>query len=184
MSAVERGRFAATVETLHIVAGAIGALTGESVTIADLVPDTEYIALTDSLSIRGQDLAAVLRGRAVDLPDRAMPSTGELREALQLQQCAGDRPSGPWSAAAFVVLRAIDGLTRADLRVLNAAYPDDLPAGMLAALDLWGRLPADERDARAPDGANPQKLGRITRQLADELVEFANRGGSDETEES
>ncbi len=71
----------------------------------------------------------------------------------------------------------VDALSRADLVVLDAVTPNDHIAGLVAALRLWGATPLVERDRRAPDGANAQKLGRITRELIAELAE-AIQGGS------
>ena len=44
------------------------------------------------------------------------------------------------------------------------------------SVQLWGRVLSAEVDARSDPGDSPQKRGRITRVLLDELREVARRG--------
>lgn len=64
--------------------------------------------------------------------------------------------------------KAIETFSDADYRNARRLQVDR-NAYIGACLRLWGRLLSEETEARAPEGASPQKKGRITRELLGSL---------------
>lgn len=185
VSALERGKVALAPGVLYVVAGVLSSLLGRDVTVADLVPEDVPMRLTPDLVVSGEQLADAFRGSPVRLPSRDTDLDALVRAALVVDRARAADPRTAWTGAEEMELfdanellgGHVDALSRADLVVLDAVTPNDHIAGLVAALRLWGATPLVERDRRAPDGANAQKLGRITRELIAELAE-AIQGGS------
>lgn len=183
ISALERGKVALGPGVLYVVAGVLSSLLDRDVTVADLVPEDEPIRLTPDLVVAGSQLAGAFRGEAVKLPARGVDlddlvwaaEESERQKSVPNRGWSDEDEAGAWKSLT-ILTRHLESLSKADHLVLNAVTPDDHLAGLIAALQLWGATPLVERDRRAPDGANAQKLGRITRELITELTE-ATEGG-------
>lgn len=185
VSKLENGTVTLTPDVLYVVTGVLSSLLKRDVTVADLVPEGVPLRLTPDLVVSGAQLAEAFRGAPVRLPSRAADLDALVKAADMTARARAADPRVPWSAseemelfeAGRVLTRTVDSLSRADRVVLDAVTPDDTVGGLVAALRVWGATPLVERDRRAPDGANAQKLGRITRELIAELSEAVQGGG-------
>ncbi|MEV0078048.1 hypothetical protein AB0H58_16715 [Nocardia neocaledoniensis] len=172
---LEKGRIAPTVSNLVAVAAALRSLTGQDVTLADLVTHDGPVELNEAMTIPGARLAGYLSGDPVQRFASEEPSlTTEANESARVMreyfmgESFPDPNFGLWQ-------NALRRTTDADERA--AADLGVSVAEMLAvAVQRWGRGFSAERDYQAGEGANNQKRGRIARQLKDELREALSDG--------
>jgi transcriptional regulator with XRE-family HTH domain len=147
-------------------------ISERQVTLADLVASDGWVALTDELRLRAEDVADVCRGKAWTF------SRNEYRRQLHRQM----------KAARADILRAL-GMPEEELRKDREGYAEALllrRSGLtehrlahrlgishdrLADMSflLWQRTFSEERDRRAGPDANKQKRGQISRTLQVEL---------------
>lgn len=178
---IENGDGAATVETLVTLADVLTHLTGETVRAPDLLQSGAPVQIAPRTVLAPGSLPAALRGDAgLDLWDglgiESRVATGgatDEHEALhELRRALGDR-AGAWEDED--VVSAYRGAGLADRR---AAERLGISLGRLVGLSLhaWGRLLSQESVARSGADATPQKRGRITRGLMDELSQLADHG--------
>jgi transcriptional regulator with XRE-family HTH domain len=185
---LEAGRVSPTLPTLFALAKAFGVLLDRPVTLAELFAGDGRVRLTaDATAVTEElgELRAALSGQPVD-PDLARASAVIEFGAFHLigkQQAAAfaDRGIEPPD---FVTQRVREhpfaqklkqSMLEADHRMARSLGLDDDEAAMQMGA-LWGRSFTAERDRRAGPDANPQKRGRISRELKAELREEINRG--------
>lgn len=191
----ERGQYNPTFSTVLAVAYALSTATGGVVVPADLVRSDGYVVITDRLDPQGDLLEAVLRGkrpwrvgynpadplgqglapaergRTADLMRdpaviKAMVDQGLVRLDDRLRY--GQVPLKEYEA-----IRRQSGLDEQRVAKRLGITPELLVG---ASWELWRKSFSEERDLRAGPGAGPQKKGRISRILIQELKEEFARG--------
>lgn len=164
---LEKGRVAATVGTLAALASAINELSESELVagIAGLLPVSGPVEIAPGVVVEAENLErSLLHGRPLvtDVAvQRVMRGMDEIVEDTALQWLR--QPGWTAERARGIVLEEslIDVRAAKTLRVtLNELHT--------IALGLWGKSLSYERDSRAPEGANAQAIGRITRELLDE----------------
>ncbi|MGS2805963.1 hypothetical protein [Nocardia sp. MW-W600-9] len=180
VSALEKGDISPTIPNLVAVAGALRSLTGQDVTLADLLTYEGRVELNEVLTVPGERLVSFVNGDAVRLLASEIPAFRERSAAtgrvLKREFMDRDDWTSPdqldrfnrWQAAIFGATDA-DERAAADLGLRVAELQQK-------AVDRWGRGFSAERDARAGEGANNQKRGRVARDLKAELREVISRG--------
>jgi transcriptional regulator with XRE-family HTH domain len=149
----EAGRSAPTFATVLALTAALEDATDQRPRLADLVRFDGVVTVTEDFKPAGELLTSFCAGGRWD----------RLSELWEDHRYIGTfRPVLDWS-----------GLT--DQRVaaslgLNTEQLCD------AAVQLWGTAFSAERDRRAGPDANPQKRGRVTRELKAELMESLSDG--------
>lgn len=131
-----------TIPTLVGLSAALAEVSGGPVTVRDLLPANGVIELADGWTIAAAALRAALSGQSVVVPPRIGTVTDPRLEP-------------GWGA--------VDDRLVADL----GTAPEVV---RVATRELYGRSATQERDARAGDGATPQKRGRVTRGILTEVV--------------
>lgn len=177
VSAMERGKVAPTLPTLFALAQALGDVTGERVSIVDLVWSDGWVELNPDLIVRGDALTSALSGAPIHLTagdvfgavDRMKTQIPKLLSELkELPEHLDDTP-----------ITAIEQAER-HAGVTEERVAKDLGIGMVRmhheSAYLWGDSFSRERDRRAGPDANAQKKGQITRQMKAELKESLARG--------
>ena len=165
----ESGRSAPTFATVLAASLALSYATGGDVTVADLVatPLGEVaVVLNDRLAPLGEKVAAAVRGEPLRLgeDDHFSSLLIEVQTQLSTRQ-ASPQPIDE--------VKSRSGL---DEERLTKRLGIDADALAAASLQLWRRSFSDERDRRAGPGANPQKRGRISRELQAELKKVLGDG--------
>jgi transcriptional regulator with XRE-family HTH domain len=172
----ESGHVPARIETLYMVALALGQATGRSVRLADLFADDDEVVTNDEVVINDElsvDLSALreaVSGRPVTIGEtemtRKVTRPGQLspREMTEIDEIA-----------VRVEFR------EADFRVCKKLGVTPVQ-GAAAMCDLWARTFSRERDRLAGPDAKPQHRGNISRQLQADLqaeLEKARFDGND-----
>ncbi|MFC8531378.1 hypothetical protein [Nocardia sp. NPDC057227] len=175
---LEKGRISPTLPNLVAIAAALRSLTGQDVTLADLVAHDGPIRLNDVLVMPAARLAGYLRGELVRVFASETPAlAAEAEEARRVVRRWLDNRED-W-------LEDLDQVNAWQAAMHNATDADERAAAdlglsvaeMLArSVEMWGRGFSAERDARAGDGASNQKRGRIARTLKDELRQAISDG--------
>ncbi|MGF0310970.1 helix-turn-helix domain-containing protein [Rhodococcus sp. IEGM1428] len=175
---MEGGRVAATLPTVIALTVALNDLLHESVTLGDLLISDLPVEVNPSLGVASDKLRSWFFGKPAELPTTKV--IGPLRLRL----------GGSGVAYDLEALSDADGVDPQLVEQIHATFGEtearisdgmDISPIRLAVLSakLWGRAFASERDARAGAHANPQKRGRITRELKDELnQEIRHHGDS------
>lgn len=165
---LESGEVAATLGTLAGVSSALSGLSGHPVVLVDLLPDSGRIEIARGVVVDVRAMRAWLGGRPwlvieSDAHDERVAQDArrywsQLDEAKHLRGRRFDEHR---------VVAMMDQATLADERAAKRLGMS-LPALMTVALELWDESLSDARDRRAGEGASPQALGRVTRNLEDE----------------
>lgn len=160
VSDIESGRRSPTLSTLLVLLAVLnGYHNAPNVRLSDLLAGSagEVVALNDAMTAVLSAVRGAVNGKpflhdALRQPDGTTPAatTGALRNA---EQWAGQQ---------------VGHYGLADKRAARALGLDDLDM-FVQSFERWGHTLTAERDARAEDGATAQRLGRITRELVDEL---------------
>ncbi|UPW02862.1 hypothetical protein M1C57_14235 [Rhodococcus pyridinivorans] len=140
---LENGRVSPTLPTLLALCMALSDATKKPVSLVDLVYYSGPVQVNDRVMLDGSVLADALRGEPADFRS---DSLSDMWHAMAVKQAGGETEQ-------------------------RAAQSLGISGGRFKALalELWGRPFAEERDARAGEGANAQKRGRVARQLKDEM---------------
>ncbi len=138
---LEQGRVAASIPTLVGLSSALAEISGQTVTVPDLMPLEGDIELAKGRSIRASNLRGALAGRPVE-----PPVIGNITDP---------RLEPGWGK--------VDDRLVADL----GTVPEIV---RLATRELYGRTATQERDDRAGQDATAQKRGRVTRIILDEVA--------------
>jgi transcriptional regulator with XRE-family HTH domain len=153
----ETGRSAPTFATVLALTAALEDVTDQRPRLADLVRCDGDVTVTEDFKPTGEQLTSFCAG-------------GRWDRASELRQ--DHRYIGTFHGTFHPVLDW-SGLT--DQRVA-ASLGLDTEELCEEAMRLWGTVFSAERDRRAGTDANPQKRGRITRELKAELKESLSNG--------
>lgn len=156
-------------DTLLLIALAMQDICG-SVTLAEFLRGDGKVAIGRGISVTLDSLRHVVAGASIEALRHdlsyAIPHAADMVSAdiERDKRILGDPPPPEFYGYNRRGLIAAQSETKA-LRTLA------VPASTLSALAFaaWGRSLSEERDARSPEGATPQKRGRITRELVEEL---------------
>lgn len=171
ISHIERGDQTLSVDTLLMLANLLTAATDQEVRPVDLLRTDEDVQLSWEPAVTGAGLRKMFTGEDGGFSVLMTPG-GSSRVAHMLEAVRAS--SARMSAAAG------GSLTYGQMEDLStAASPADRRHAEKLGLDsseylgwcyrLWGHPLSQETERRAPAGATPQKKGRITRELLDEL---------------
>jgi transcriptional regulator with XRE-family HTH domain len=183
VGAFESGRVSPTLPTLLAVSDILGGLTGTPITLADLFQGSGRVVVTDNVTFELSKVRAVLAGRAVQstAPDRQQ-GRQELTDVLTAAaQTLSDELTGlkRWATNDDVrtASRLAADFADADFKIVKSIGLSRL-VGALAMSQLWGQTFVAERDSRSGPEANPQRKGRVARELKAELQRW--RDGDDQ----
>lgn len=190
----ESGRTAPTFATVLAAAEALSRATRRNVSLSELVESQDFVMITDRFDPIGSVLAAILRGeRTWDslvkgevgyYKDMQLDMSGFTEWTRRLAEESKRYPEYDDVSMSDIepILerqrqRQGEGQGLDEQRVAKRLGITDM---LLAAVSwtLWGQSFSDERDRRAGADANPQKRGRISRELQAELRERLNRGNN------
>ncbi|MGK7221519.1 helix-turn-helix domain-containing protein [Kocuria flava] len=171
---LEAGRGTASVEVLVVLALSLTHLTGQRVRPLELLEADEGVELGEGFALKAEAFRRVLNGTTSALELDADDILGGLDEAARrLTSSLSSMPSG--TGLKFgLVRRALAEKSLADERAARKLGLDD-EEFLVRCLSLWGHMMSVEVSRRAGEGASPQKRGRVTRVLLDEL-KVAGRG--------
>jgi transcriptional regulator with XRE-family HTH domain len=174
VGAFESGRVSPTLPTLLAVTDILGGLTGTPITLSDLFQGSGRVVVTDNVTFELSKVRAVLSGQAVQstASDRQQ-GQHELTELLTAAaQTLSDELTGLKRWATGDDVRAASRLAAdfadADFKIVKSIGLSRL-VGALAMSQLWGQTFVAERDSRSGAEANPQRKGRVARELKTEL---------------
>lgn len=156
------------------------------VTLADLLTGYGFVELTETLNtVPAGWVADVCRGRAVTWPPadeywRDVWPSQEVEPGVKERRAARTAKLVKQAQAQMAADLTLDTEARSGLTEQRLAKDLGVSPGRLAnlSLQLWGGTFSEQRDHRAGAHANPQKKGRITRELRAEL-EKAMADGND-----
>jgi hypothetical protein len=170
---LEAGRVSPTLPTLIALCWAFRDLLGRPVELPDLFVGEGNMTLAPGVIVPIALLRKALDGKLADPPAAlSLARSGFPISGLKLKpsDVQGDK------------LRRNSKTQRVERSMLEADYRMAHSVGIAAeraAAQMqarWGRSFTDERDHRAGPDANPQKRGRISRELKAELQESIDRG--------
>jgi transcriptional regulator with XRE-family HTH domain len=172
----ESGRVNPTLPTLFAVCAALSEITGEPTSLSELLESDGPIVVNESLTVKSSVLRRALAGDVIDLKVGDIEGSAEELADRINASLVGSFPDG-------VSMRDVKkNLAAAGEAEQRAARELGLTALEMAAhsAKLWDGLTlSQERDRIAGTGANPQKRGRVSRDLKDRLrraVEGVSRG--------
>jgi hypothetical protein len=182
---LEAGRVSPTLPTLFALCWAFGDLLDRPVSLADLFAGDGPVTLTPGVTISLAHLRAALTGQPLESPPIGLLLAREGVAVAGLELEASDirahrrriakDPNRRQILPNPRVQRVASSMLEADYRMAHSLGLDvDRAAEEMEA--LWGQSFTAKRDHRAGPDANPQKRGRISRELKAELQEAINRG--------
>lgn len=155
VGSLESGRtVGVNLENLLAVAATLGDVVGRPVSLADMFAGDGDVALNDELTVPLATVRATLSGEVVSIPAPVpvvpiagayFPAVGTVRYSLP-----------------------VSALCETDLRVCRSLGVEP-EVGAAAMARLWKKTFVAKRDELAGSNANPQRRGRISRQLKTEL---------------
>lgn len=181
---LEGGRMPATLPTLFALAATLGDVTGERVSIADLVWTDGWVEVNPSLTVSGEALKRSVQGEPVDLVAKDL--YGAVEEIFGIFEDIRQRHNEAWADVPTELqymdphevdrVEAASGVAEQRLCKEYSLAPHVLAA---MSLHLWGKSFSEERDNRAGEGANAQRRGRISREMKQEIEAYLASGGTD-----
>ncbi|MDS1115306.1 helix-turn-helix transcriptional regulator [Gordonia westfalica] len=170
---LEKGRVSPTAPTLFMLSQALSGLTGRPVPVAELLNDSGFAEVGD-IAIRATRFAAAFEGQTAelvldDVADWDLADFGHIEYKGPATVRGGDLRR---------VFRASGETEKKVARELKLTMLD--LAGYSA--QLWGCTFSDRRDQLAGADANPQKRGRVSRQLKAELKGEIDRSAAQPVE--
>jgi transcriptional regulator with XRE-family HTH domain len=150
---IEQGDGSVTVETLIVLSLGLSELLGTAVTPAQLLSSDDPVQLGEGVAVRSDALGEVLAGR---------------KTSLLLDDVEGAVEALAQTTRQVSETRATVHAGLAEERAARKLGWSDEELSQLA-LSLWGRSLSVEARARAGEGATPQKVGHVTRELMAEL---------------
>ncbi|WP_062304733.1 helix-turn-helix domain-containing protein [Demequina subtropica] len=171
IQSIEAGKASPTVPTLLTLALALGSLTGEPLKLTDLFGAAEALAhpMLGTDSVPREWVERALGGDPVLPPGRETRAA----EAAEAAEAAGRTRAFPFLDVERITYGELAQLSSP--AVSQAEYRAGRQLGVQpgrvqeVARALWGRSLDDESARRAGEGASPQKRGRATRRLLEEL---------------
>lgn len=165
---LERGDVSPSLPTLFALALTFSKLLNEDVELGDLCKGYGNVRLTESLIVPHDALERVLHGEPVNaqpgLQFRMLMQT----RVMELIETAGMELLTQKGVSIPDLQRAVAQVGLAEQRAAKDLGTDPYQLA-LDCLIRYGRTFAEERDARAGDGANAQKRGQAARAMKDEL---------------
>ena len=181
---LESGRIPATFPTLFTLAAVLGDVTGEPVSLVDLVHVDGWVEINSTLTVSGRSLADALQGKPVTLHVRdVLGAREELDEAMArgTAQFAADNARLGADSENINIGDIQDVMRNSGVTEDRIAKQLDVSDYLLAciSLTLWGASFSSERDRRAGADANAQRRGRVTRELKTEITSYLERHSGD-----
>lgn len=139
------GSKADSLETLLILLATLNDLNRDDLRLSDIFIDCDAVEVGDGFEVDEDGFFNALGGRPVDIAD-------------------------PFEHARLIPLYA----TLAETRLANRSGVDS-EALHEACMNLYGHSLDEEAAKRAGEGATPQKRGRVTRVLADEILDYMRK---------
>lgn len=139
------GSKADSLETLLILLATLNDLNRDDLRLSDIFIDCDAVEVGDGFEVDEDGFFNALGGRPVDIAD-------------------------PFEHARLIPLYA----TLAETRLANRSGVDS-EALHEACMNLYGHSLDEEAAKRAGEGATPQKRGRMTRVLADEILDYMRK---------
>jgi transcriptional regulator with XRE-family HTH domain len=167
----ESGRVNQTLATLLLVAEALGVTTKRRVELADLFDGPGRVTVSDGVTMDLGELRAVLRGKKVKLTLNDL--AGARKRLIEEAGDAAEADFDKWHPTLQHVNPALRqrvyiDFTEADYRLAHSL--DVSPANAAAAMAYrWRKTFVAERNRLAGVNANPQRRGRVSRELKAEL---------------
>jgi len=178
VSELEAGKVSPTLPTLFVLAQALHVVTGQSVSLADLVRADGLIRINDKLEVKAGKLVESVSESPVDLTLGDLPGDPHKR-ALTAAQGAVDSMRG---LPEYLLHTKASESSHVDARFGETEERIAKSLGIsrtrmnLESAYLWRDAFSTERDRRAGPDANPQKRGRVSRELKDELRASVRHG--------
>ncbi|WP_111718756.1 hypothetical protein [Homoserinimonas sp. OAct 916] len=178
---LERGRLAVGIPVLLILAQVLGDITGERLTVADLIQTNSWVELNPSLAVSAQSIQQALSGVEVDLNTGDVADDGPggsetVELALEsLKRFANDLPAGFRTKDLRSAAALPCGLAETRAAKSLGVHPVVVNAHAWA---LWGHSLSERRDETVPANASPQLRGHKTRELINEIRESVERAKS------
>lgn len=168
ISAIEQGRFKATVETLALLSLSLTYLRGQEypeIRIGDLLETDLPIELNATMQTDPDSLIQWLGGGRLD----AWLSPGAMHVLQKKASAETERIKGLHFPPEWVIDTGRGGpITTGEKRLAKRASID--PYELRAwSLHLWGKALEDHRDEIAGPDSTPQKKGRVSRDLLQEV---------------
>ena len=139
------GSKADSLETLLILLATLNDLNRDDLRLSDIFMDCDAVEVGDGFEVDEDGFFNALGGRPVDIAD-------------------------PFEHGQLIPLYA----TLAETRLANRSGVDS-EALHEACMNLYGHSLDEEAAKRAGEGATPQKRGRVTRVLADEILDYMRK---------
>lgn len=139
------GSKADSLETLLILLATLNDLNRDDLRLSDIFMDCDAVEVGDGFEVDEDGFFNALGGRPVDISD-------------------------PFEHGQLIPLYA----TLAETRLANRSGVDS-EALHEACMNLYGHSLDEEAAKRAGEGATPQKRGRVTRVLADEILDYMRK---------
>jgi transcriptional regulator with XRE-family HTH domain len=177
---IESGRFSPRMETILLLALALSIAGGGVVSPRQLMDSGGPVELTRDICLTPKGYARLLDGEADSLTVGMI--VGGREEMANIVKGFTDQlaRAGRYKDQMTYgeVRRADDEFALADERAAKRLGLERFEF-IAACFHLWGRLLSAETQHRSPEGATPQKRGRITRELLAELREYVSSVGDD-----
>lgn len=139
------GSKADSLETLLVLLATLNDLNRDDLCLSDIFMDCDAVEVGDGFEVDEDGFFNALGGRPVDIAD-------------------------PFEHGQLIPLYA----TLAETRLANRSGVDS-EALHEACMNLYGHSLDEEAAKRAGEGATPQKRGRVTRVLADEILDYMRK---------
>lgn len=181
---LESGRIPATLPTLLALAQALGDVTSERVSLADLVHVDGWVEVNSDLTIRGEALSSALRGEPMNLlVTDVLGASEELDEIVSRSNAQIDSDNARLGSDAddLLLVEIQEAMKHFGVAEERLAKQLDLSEYLLTcvSLVLWGTTFSAERDRRAGAEANAQRRGQVARTLKAEISEYLERHSGD-----
>jgi hypothetical protein len=167
----ESGKVSPRLDTLIAVCAALRTITGDAVTLPDLVRvGPRRVAVSPRITMNLAKLQGALSAEPIKIA--AADLTGE-KERLEALGAATEADFRSWQPALQHVdlalrVRVLDAFTEGDHEVARSLEISPIHAAAAMARS-WGRTFVAERNKRAGADANAQRRGHISRELKAEL---------------
>lgn len=179
---LEGGRVSPTVPTLFALCQAFGALLDRPLSLAELFDGDGPVRLTGTdVTVELAELRAALSGETVNPGPALFIASMGLAGAVAAHAQFADHGIEPPDVLTArlgehpLAQKVKQSMLEADHRMARSLGLDSDEAAIKMAI-LWGHSFTAERDRRAAADANPQKRGRISRELKADLKGAINRG--------
>lgn len=171
---LEAGRMKPSLQTLLALSLALASATEEELTLPDLVEHDGPVRINDRLVVRGDEVAAALRGEPLRHPDMQ-------RLASDMRESLGEFEAVPQSAREGVSVGTLRRLAHeageTESRIARELGISNEHMLFLSA-KLWGMTFTQKRNELAGENGNPQKRGRFSRILKGELRQAISDGNN------